>query len=289
MVVSGYSDFDKQGKGPTNDIEIISGENNRACSKSVAPFGNSFRDPETGEILKEGAVIGLTGQFTKEVPIVCGGKNVFDNLNSCWEYDLTTNLWLQNPPMLEKRYRGESVLDLKGDLWVLGGTYDSTSSDSTEIYEFDYQGQGKWINGQPLPGILRDTGLESFCAVRVNSSHIFIAGGYARGYRAVDSLACSNSQNEDEDQVDIQLEANPRVAGKEGEGLPSINKCNKDELDGSEDSIQQGGYVLNKAWMFDGNDWKELGDMSQRRDRPACSLVQDQDEGVIIRSCLHLW
>ena len=29
---------------------------------------------------------GLTGQFTKNAPIVCGGKNDQDTLNTCFEY-----------------------------------------------------------------------------------------------------------------------------------------------------------------------------------------------------------
>ena len=34
------------------------------------------------------------------------------------------------------------------------------------------------------------------------------------------------------------------------------------------------GRSLSKAWMYDGNYWEEVPDMSITRDRPACSLVQ---------------
>ena len=63
------------------DIEVISGKDNRHCSKSVKPyFGRSFID-EVGEIEHEGDALGMTGQFVKQAPIVCGGKN-----GSClWE------------------------------------------------------------------------------------------------------------------------------------------------------------------------------------------------------------
>ena len=71
--------------------------------------------------------------------------------------------------MLEKRYYSSSVLDQNGNLWVLGGTHNSTNSDSTEVYEYKPAPKmGKWRKGYPLPTELRDTGLESQCAVRYN-------------------------------------------------------------------------------------------------------------------------
>lgn len=146
--------------------------------------------------------------------------------------------------MSEKRYGAASVIDEKGNLWVLGGTYDSKSADSTEVYQYSPNGQGNWQQGYPLPGVLRDTGLDSHCAVRLNSSHVFMAGGYARNYTFCDELAEDN--------------------------------CN--EKAGS--TVDGGGRVLRKSWMYNGDTWLDLPTMSIPRDRPACSLVQMDDDTV---------
>ena len=85
LVAGGYSSGSL-----INDIELISGENNTACSRSVKPiFGSGFRDGN--ETFYEGDALGMTGQFTKEAAIICGGKNGIDNLNTCYEYNLIEN------------------------------------------------------------------------------------------------------------------------------------------------------------------------------------------------------
>jgi hypothetical protein len=77
--------------GLINDIELISGENNTACSKSAKPiFGKKLEDG-WGETFYEGDALGMTGQFTKGAAIICGGKNKIDNLNVCYEYNHTQN------------------------------------------------------------------------------------------------------------------------------------------------------------------------------------------------------
>lgn len=146
--------------------------------------------------------------------------------------------------MIEKRHGAASVIDENGNLWVLGGTYDSKSADSTEIYDYKSNGRGTWKQSYPLPGVLRDTGLDSHCAVRINSSHVFMAGGYARNYTFCDQLADDNCQEK---------------AGK---------------------SVDGGGRVLKRAWMYNGETWLNLPSMSIPRDRPACSLIQLNDDSV---------
>ena len=65
---------------PINDVEIISGTENRACSKSVNKlYGKSYL--YDGEVLKEGDVLGSTGQFVNGAAIVCGGKNFLPNFS----------------------------------------------------------------------------------------------------------------------------------------------------------------------------------------------------------------
>ena len=45
-----------------------------------------------------------------------------------------------------------------------------------------------------------------------------------------------------------------------------------------------GALILNKAWMYNGYEWVDLPPMSIQRDRPHCSLVQEeveQDDGPV--------
>ena len=122
--------------------------------------------------------------------------------------------------MTQKRNRASSVLDINGDMWIIGGTANSTASDSTEIYNYkpakgwggqrvacdqvcqreqpdnpaccqlikDIQAKeaGRWRKGFPLPQALRDTGLQDTCAIKINKTHVFLAGGYARNYEVSD-------------------------------------------------------------------------------------------------------
>ena len=89
LVAGGFSG--SYSGGPINDIELISGENNTACSKSVKPiFGKKLEDGG-GKTYYEGDALGMTGQFTKGAAIICGGKNKLDNLNACYEYNHTQN------------------------------------------------------------------------------------------------------------------------------------------------------------------------------------------------------
>ena len=45
-------------------------------------------------------------------------------------------------------------------------------------------------------------------------------------------------------------------------------------LDGS--STLLGGVQTKKTWIYDGKKWVQKADMSIARDRPACSIVQDE-------------
>ena len=93
--------------------------------------------------------------------------------------------------MLQKRHLAASVLDSKGDMWILGGTTGlSNAADSTERYEYprNPKGRGKWKKSYPLPQYLRDRGLESHCALSINSTHKFISGGFSADYIAKETL-----------------------------------------------------------------------------------------------------
>ena len=101
---------------------------------------------------------------------------VKNNGISIFEYFLFS--WDKITEMTQKRYYGTSVIDPNGDMWVLGGTANSSNADSTEVYQYKPRPRsGRWRKGYPLPTALRDTGIESQCNVRINSSHVFMAGG----------------------------------------------------------------------------------------------------------------
>ena len=95
--------------------------------------------------------------------------------------------------MIEKRHLAASVLDPSGNFWMLGGTDGSSAAESTEIYEYERKG---WRKGFPLPLALRDTGLQSHCAVRLNSTHMFISGGFANNYDVEDTVRNNQSDSE---------------------------------------------------------------------------------------------
>jgi hypothetical protein len=66
-------------------------------------------------------------------------------------------------PLLEARHYAASVLDERGNLWMLGGVNGTSAADSTEIFDFRSR---RWRKGRPLPSDLRDSGIAYHCAVR---------------------------------------------------------------------------------------------------------------------------
>ena len=97
--------------------------------------------------------------------------------------------------MAEKRTFATSVLDYNGDMWVLGGALNSSEAELTEIYNYQSaeRGFGRWRKGFPLPTVFRDTGLQSHCSVKINRTHIFMAGGYARDFEVEDTVKDNNA------------------------------------------------------------------------------------------------
>ncbi len=165
------------------------------------------------------------------------------------------------PKMTQKRYRAATVLNEDGDMWVLGGTYDSTASEATEVFRYQARtNSGSWTRGRPLPDDLRDSGIESHCVVQLNKTHIFMAGGYARAYRFSDPLAPKPSGD-----PDPEIEVNPRFR-------PRTSRQIKDD-----NSDIGGGYSLRRAWLYDGYYWREIQNMYHIRDRPACSTLNMPD------------
>ena len=167
------------------------------------------------------------------------------------------------PAMNEKRYLATAVLNEDGHMWVFGGTSNSKAAQSTEVFHYNPRnGQGRWQRANPLPADLRDSGLESHCSVRLNASHVFVAGGFARTYRPSDP-----TRNHDRDPVrqDSFDGLNPRRGRRQTD---------------EPDDVIFGGIPLKRAWLYDGYYWAEIADMQFVRDRPACSTVTKADGSV---------
>ena len=116
MVIGGYSEIrelkdpntnkclrDENGQckmrpGLINDVELLSlSDKNKKCSKFVAPvFGASYilGEDELGPIVEnEAELLGMTGFFTKDAAIICGGKNGDGDQARCFEWDPSVNTY----------------------------------------------------------------------------------------------------------------------------------------------------------------------------------------------------
>merc|ERR1711935_953222 len=151
------------------------------------------------------------------------------------------------------------------------------------------RGFGRWRKGFPLPPALRDTGVESHCAVSINSTHKFLGGGYARNYDFTDTV--KNDQRNDEEDADLDIAKEGASIRTSADQKPICNSedhkanttcqrpicnseshekvgldqdcnpiCNSEEHKAiglqKECSISRApdvrGTALNKAWMYDG-------------------------------------
>ena len=86
--------------------------------------------------------------------------------------------------MDKKRYYPASAL-IEDNLWIIGGSDGSDHSKITEMYEYKPNGLGKWNKNLPLPIELQKSGISSQCVVTLNSSSVFMAGGYQDAYSHV--------------------------------------------------------------------------------------------------------
>ena len=89
-------------KGRVNDVELLSlSKKENKCSRFVNPLFGQTRQYEVKAKEEpiwenEAEIYGLTGVFSKDAAIVCGGKNrgtknESSDLNICWEWDTEIN------------------------------------------------------------------------------------------------------------------------------------------------------------------------------------------------------
>ena len=111
------------------------------------------------------------GGLIRNTPILCGGqdlnKKVYD---SCILFGQNQTSFKMN----EKRFRSASVMLNETTLWIMGGSAsDYMTLISTEFITLDSDTS---INGPSLP-----RGMDNFCAIKYNTSHIYLTGGYYSG------------------------------------------------------------------------------------------------------------
>ena len=117
MVVGGYSEMreikdpstntclmDENGKckmspGPINDVELLSlSEKDQKCSQFVSPILGAYHilgENDLGPIVEnEAELLGLTGYFTKDSAIVCGGKNGDGDQSHCFQWYPYVNMYV---------------------------------------------------------------------------------------------------------------------------------------------------------------------------------------------------
>ena len=68
--------------------------------------------------------------------------------------------------MKKTRNRAASTIDQDGNMWVIGGeNHNDAGLRSTEVYDYQPKGTGKWRKGPKIPRDLPG-GLDSHCIVR---------------------------------------------------------------------------------------------------------------------------
>jgi N-acetylneuraminic acid mutarotase len=212
MVVAGHSNHkemkhfntntcikNKRGKcklkpGLINDVELIKlssdEEDENICSKFVSPifgFGYLLGKDKDGPIWEnEAEILGHTGIFAKDTAIVCGGLNGDGDQKNCYEWDFMVNRWKSKKrhpndgikPMKTARDRAAATIDQDGNIWVIGGQNAETEGlTTTEIYDYQTKGTGKWREGPEIPNDLPG-GLDSHCVVRIDYTRTMLIGGF---------------------------------------------------------------------------------------------------------------
>ena len=80
-----------------------------------------------------------------------------------------------------------------------------------------------------------------------------------------------------------QYDTNTEPSLYDATGAVTPRKTNCDDPNIAPEDLY-GALILNKAWMYNGYEWVNLPPMSIQRDRPHCSLVQEevkQDDGPV--------
>ncbi|XP_040580289.1 uncharacterized protein [Lepeophtheirus salmonis] len=221
------------------DVEFISSKPNNICQNKIDFLNGKL----TRNFYHSAAARGRAGIVARDALFVCGGTNSVEHLKTCHVYNPLLNKWFYTDSLKYERADASAVLSSEGDFWIIGGANGSISAESTEIFDIN---NSQWRRASPLPSELRNSGISYHCSVRLNRTHILIAGGYAAPYVFRNPFREVKEEYEDYEEED-------------GYSVPGIS--------------------LKSAWMFDGFYWKRLSSMNGNRDRLACSTLNDN--GVV--------
>ena len=304
MVYGGYGRSNPSSKTEEqtflNSVEILSGSKDLVCENHVASV--NFKDAK---------VVGSVGGFANNAVVFCGGGNPKGVSRQCYEYLPLNNKWDTVAKMIKMRIFSSSVRQKEGHMWVLGGVVGENEPTDTEAYSYlKYKTRGKtrnkseWKKDKPIPGDLNLSGIVGHCSVQINSTHVFLTGGYAPEYRVPaisinfdplcqsaadncstfvsDPLNCAESTEENVDiiwpkdmtHLDFLDEFGIFISdGREKLRLSKVGKV------GTCKNILEGGdTTLKKAWIFDGYNWKQImPPMPESRDRPACTIFESRE------------
>merc|ERR1712106_470739 len=110
---------------------------------------------------------GYVGRLSPAGPLLCGGYHSHARQSSCYLLGRDES-WVTSSSQMTVERSGAAAAQLGDSWWVTGGYYASGHLlSSTE----ELTGN-TWHSSTPLP-----TPLDSHCMVKINSSHVFIAGG----------------------------------------------------------------------------------------------------------------
>merc|ERR1712106_637196 len=138
----------------------------------------------TPPLFPHGEYEGYVGRLSPDGPLLCGGYQSGVFQSSCYLLGRDGS-WVTSSSEMTVQRSWTAAAQLGDSWWVTGG-YDERGNvlTSTEVLTGN-----TWLSSTPLP-----TPLDSHCMVKINSSHIFMAGGsdYS-GYYAVTYLYSSTS------------------------------------------------------------------------------------------------
>ena len=123
-------------------------------------------------------VTGAIGNVIDGKVTVCGGQDLITNkiVADCFQLDHSQVIWKPFPSLVYPRHQSGGGTTAQG-WWVIGGTGDTFSQNTTEVYK-----NGAWQLGPNIPDLI-DFWHSKPCVANINDTHTFVAGGNAHGDR----------------------------------------------------------------------------------------------------------
>merc|ERR1712106_1020173 len=110
---------------------------------------------------------GYVGRLSPAGPLLCGGYHSHARQSSCYLLGRDGS-WVTSSSQMTVERSGAAAVELGETWWVTGG-YDASGHLLSSTEELT---GNTWHSSTPLP-----TPLYGHCMVKINSSHVFIAGG----------------------------------------------------------------------------------------------------------------